>query len=85
MLRKTLSIAVILTALITSGCTTTEYIYSDVELSYPVRRALPVVPSAELSCLSDETFRALVLRETILKTRVRLLERIIDSTKEPVE
>ena len=57
-----------LAALVLAGCSTHSYIYRPAPdylvPAYPSK--LPSIPSAALSCLSDDTYTALVERERML-------------------
>ncbi len=60
-----------------SACCTTP---GQVRLPLPPPVQYPTVKSAELSCLTDQTYLALVERDSLCRARVRTLENIIKST-----
>ena len=69
-----LSAAIILSL---SGCDTMS---EKVELPLPPPLTYPSITAEELQCLSDKTYEALVVRDTMCRTRVETLEDIIRST-----
>ena len=60
-----------------SACCTTP---GQVRLPVPPPVQYPTVKSADLSCLSDQTYLTLVERDSLCRARVRTLENIIKST-----
>ena len=63
------ALAAIITALVLPGCSTHSYIYRPApDYLIPVYPSkLPSIPSAALSCLSDDTYTALVERDRLLR------------------
>lgn len=81
---KRLLTALALGAAITSssGCTTTETVFVQEPLPIPDRPALPRIPAAELECLADGAYEALVERDATQAAHIDRLERIIQTTHE---
>ena len=67
----------ICTASLLISCTT----YAPVELIRPERPYLPNVTAQELSCLSDDAYQKLYVRQQLITDYAVKLETIIDSTK----
>lgn len=64
-----------------AGCATkTETVFVQDPLPLPDRPNLPVTPSEEMQCLSDEAYEGLAVRDATLIKHVERLEDIIKST-----
>lgn len=64
-----------------AGCATkTETLLLQEPLPLPDRPILPLTPSEEMQCLSDEAYEALAARDAILRKHTERLESIIRST-----
>ncbi len=72
-------VTVIILAITGSGCssTTQKAQYQMIALPLPARPALPIIQPMELECLSDETYRALVKRQRLMREYAEELEVII--------
>ena len=55
-------------------------VYRPIALDLPERPVLAPVLPADLACLSDATYSAIVYRERMLKDHIRVLEATIQST-----
>lgn len=60
-----------------SGCGAT---LEPVRLEVPPSLTLPTIPAEALTCLSDDAYEALVVRDTLLRARIKTLEDIILTT-----
>ncbi len=76
MLPKIAALAII-SSISLFGCCTTP---GQPRLPLPPPIQYPTVKSAEMACLSDQTYLALVERDSLCRARVRTLENIIKST-----
>lgn len=64
-----------------AGCATkTETVFLQEPLPLPDRPALPLTPSEEMECLSDEAYEGLAVRDATLIKHVERLEDIIRTT-----
>lgn len=79
-LNKVLAIILIITA---SGCTTIRY--QSIPLPLEERPRLPAMNSQELMCLSDDAYKKMYLRESLLKEHRDKLEAVIKRTHKKVE
>ena len=70
-------VLILLAAIISSSCATTATV---AVLPIPERPVLPSIPESELTCISDDAYRALVLRDKLWSGHVETLENIIRST-----
>lgn len=83
MLRRLFSALVLASAIISSsGCstTTTEPVFVQEPLPVPDRPNLPRIPSAELECLTDAAYEALVERDATQAEHIKRLEAILRTT-----
>lgn len=62
-----------------TACSTTPR-YQPVELPLPVKPPLPTVTASEIACLSDATWRKLVIRYVTLENYIEDLRAIIAAT-----
>jgi hypothetical protein len=72
-------VRVLLICLLLAGCAhnpTTFY------LSKPARPILPTIDATALECLSDNTYKAIVMRDAMRRWYAQELEAIIDSTRQ---
>lgn len=67
-------------ALLLIGCAATPE-YVPVALTLPARPVLPAIKSADLQCLSDDTYMRLVQRDRLQRGHIEVLEAIIVSTQ----
>lgn len=64
-----------------TGCATkTETVFLQYSLPLPDRPNLPLMPSDEMQCLSDEAYEGLAVRDATLRKHVERLEDIIRTT-----
>lgn len=64
-----------------AGCATkTETVFLQDPLPLPDRPNLPLMPSDEMQCLSDEAYEGLAVRDATLIKHVERLEDIIRTT-----
>ena len=71
-----LAVAAAIISILSACCTTP----GQARLPVPPPVQYPAVKSAELSCLSDQTYLAMVDRDSLCRARVRTIENIIKST-----
>lgn len=62
-----------------AACSTTTR-YRPVELPLPAKPPLPTIPASEVACLSDATWRKLVIRYVTLENYIEDLRAIIEAT-----
>ena len=72
-----MKILTLLLAITLASCATTATV---AVLPIPERPVLPSIPESELTCISDDAYRALVLRDKLWSGHVDTLENIIRST-----
>mgnify|MGYP003114147680 CR=1 FL=1 len=64
-----------------AGCATkTETVFVQDPLPLPDRPQLPLMPSDEMQCLSDEAYEGLAVRDAMLRKHVERLEDVIRTT-----
>ena len=62
-----------------TACSTTPH-YTPVELPLPEKPPLPTINASEIACLSDATWRKLVIRYVTLENYIEDLRAIITAT-----
>lgn len=70
---------VLLMCLLLAGCATKPTTFY---LSKPARPILPTIDATALECLSDDTYRAIVMRDSLRRWYAEELEAIINSTRQ---
>jgi hypothetical protein len=71
-------VRVFLICLLLTGCATKRNTFY---LTKPPRPVMPAIEASQLECLSDETYRAIVMRDSLRRWYAEELEAVIDSTR----
>lgn len=63
-----------------AGCVTTETVFVQEPLPLPDRPNVPTIQADAMTCLSDEAYESLVVRDVMLQSHIKRLEAIILTT-----
>lgn len=69
-----------ITLLPACGTTRTEYVYVSEPVTIPARPDVPRLNADALSCLSDQAYEALAVRDQMLQSHIHVLEGLIRTT-----
>lgn len=69
---------VLLICMLLAGCASKPTTFS---LAKPPRPILPTIPAEQLECLPDDTYRAIVMRDSLRRWYAEELEAVIESTR----